>query len=509
MQSPMQSPMQSLPLDKQVAQMVMVHTASHLFNSSMAASSWLASTQKIEHCIKTLGVGGVILQGGTVNDTTLRIKELQSWARIPLFVAADVEEGVGQRFAGATQFPPPLALARIAKDNTKAVNYAEQMGRMTAQEACEIGINWLFAPVVDVNNNPCNPVINVRAFGETPAIVSQLAQAFIRGAQAYPVLTTAKHFPGHGDTSVDSHVELPILSHSLERLKTVELPPFQAAIAAGVDAVMSAHLQIPAWDEKYPATLSHRILTQGLRQTLNFNGLIITDALVMGAIANRYGTEEAAVLAVEAGADVLLMPPDAEKAIQAVCRAVASGRISPQRIQNSVQRIEQAKNKLFNLQHRSLVETILQDSTVTLGRVPLSAAPNGRNLIIVDEVLGCSHLRQDCPAIALPASHGYHLEIVDKSRLDAYLSSELQDSTLVQVFARGNPFREKMIVEPIYQLIHRLIELDKLQAVVIYGNPYLLDSLTSILSNTPCIMTYGQMFEAQSIALEQLFSSKS
>lgn len=477
----------------------------------MSASTWLASTQKIEYCIKTLGVGGVILQGGTANGAALRIKELQSWTKIPLFIAADVEEGVGQRFAGATQFPPPMSLARLAKHDPKAIDYAEQMGRVTAQEACEIGINWLFAPVVDVNNNPNNPVINVRAFGETPDIVSKLAQAFIRGAQHYPVLTTAKHFPGHGDTTTDSHLDLPVISHSLERLRSVELPPFEAAIATGVDAVMSAHLQIPAWDLDYPATLSHRILTQGLRQTLQFEGLIVTDALVMGAIANRYGTEEASVLAIEAGADILLMPPDPQKAIQAVCQAVQSGRIPLKRIQESVERIWRAKQKVFYSHKPSLVEAMLQDTTVTFGCSRLSHLEGGgRNLVIVDEVLGYSDIRQDCPVVTIPAAKGYRLEIIDGRNVDSYLSNLTSHSpTLVQVFARGNPFRGTMkLAEPVCELVKRLSALECLQAVVIYGNPYLLDGLLPILSDTPCVITYGQMFKAQSIALNQLFQSE-
>lgn len=179
-----------------------------------------------------------------------------------MLIAADVEEGVGQRFAGATWFAPPMAIGTVAfEDSDKAQRYAEQMGSTTAQEALAMGINWILAPVVDVNNNHQNPVINVRSFGETPEAVSQLASAFIQGAHKYPVLTTAKHFPGQGDTATDSHLDLPVLPHTPPRLATVELPPFKAAIATGVDAVMSGHLLIPAWDSERPATLSQPILT--------------------------------------------------------------------------------------------------------------------------------------------------------------------------------------------------------------------------------------------------------
>ena len=239
----------------------------------------------------------------------VRSYQLQSWAKFPLLLAADIEEGVGQRFAGATWFGPPMAIAQVAQHDSEAADrYAEQMGAVTAIEARAIGLNWILAPVVDVNNNPDNPVINVRAFGETPFIVGKLAAAFIRGAAQHPVLTTAKHFPGHGDTAVDSHLELPVLPHSPARLARVELPPFVEAIAARTDAVMSAHLLIPAWDAEFPATVSRKILIGKLPEELGFEGLIVTDALVMGALANKYGPNEAAVLAAQAGADVLLIP---------------------------------------------------------------------------------------------------------------------------------------------------------------------------------------------------------
>ncbi len=315
-----------------------------------------------------------------------------------------------------------MALSLIAQTNlAQAVHYAEQMGAVTAQEARAIGLNWVLAPVVDVNNNPDNPVINVRAFGETPETVIQLTRAFIRGAQVHPVLTAAKHFPGHGDTAVDSHLELPVLNHSLERLKAIELPPFQAAIAAGVDAVMSAHLQIPALDPTYPATLSRRTLTQELRQAMGFEGLIVTDALVMGAIANRYGANQAVVLAVEAGADVLMMPLDPVGAIHAVCEAVEEGQIPAEQIRASVERIWRAKQKVCSpLEGGSshawetlptvepavitaqlaqpdacaTVASILRNSMQVYRPNPSrlshpSSAQRLRNLIVVDEVLEC------------------------------------------------------------------------------------------------------------------------
>jgi len=336
-----------LSLTQQVAQMVVVRASGYLFDRQIQYPAWEPPAEKLIHWVQDLGIGGVIFLGASAGELAIRIQQLQNKANIPLLIAADIEEGVGQRFSGATWFPPPMALSAIFRqDQNLGMHYAEKMGELTAREALAIGINWVLAPVVDVNNNCDNPVINVRAFGENPDEVKELACAFIRGAKNYPVLTSAKHFPGHGDTAVDSHLELPAITHSSTRLAEVELPPFQAAIAAGVDTVMSAHLSIPAWDRQLPATLSPKILTGKLRQELGFSGLITTDALVMGAIANAYGANEAPVMAVEAGADILLMPVDPQGAIRAVCEAVESGRIERSRIRESVERIWQAKGKI-------------------------------------------------------------------------------------------------------------------------------------------------------------------
>ena len=223
---PLLPSIETLSLTEQVAQMVVVRASGYLFDHQIQYPLWEPTAETLQHWIRDLGVGGVILLGGSAGELALRTQQLQAWAGIPLLMAADVEEGVGQRFSGATWFPPPMALAAVAQQfPDRADRYAEQLGATTAQEARAIGLNWVLAPTVDVNNNPVNPVINVRAFGETSAIVSQLATAFLRGAQQHPVLTVAKHFPGHGDTVVDSHLELPVLNHSVERLTEVEIPP--------------------------------------------------------------------------------------------------------------------------------------------------------------------------------------------------------------------------------------------------------------------------------------------
>jgi len=562
----------NLSLPELVAQMFVVRASGFLFDHQIRYPAWEPTAAKLRYYVENLGVGGVILAGGSAAELAVRSHQLQSWAqcdqRVPLLLAADIEEGVGQRFAGATWFGPPMAIAEIAQKNPElADRYAEQMGAVTAIEARAIGLNWVLAPVVDVNNNPDNPVINVRAFGETPEIVGKLSSAFIRGASRHPVLTTAKHFPGHGDTAVDSHLELPVLPHSPTRLAEVELPPFLEAIAAGVDAVMSAHLLIPAWDAEFPATLSRKILIGKLRQELGFQGLIVTDALVMGAIANfdrrGYGANEAAVLAAEAGADVLLMPLDPEGAILAVCDAVNQGRIDIAQIKESVKRIWAAKVKvglaisdspqpsvakrlsdppqpplakggsknppalidlstLSTPEARATAADILRDSLKFGGELPLQPKKPDqsqllRNLIVVDDVLGCEFLGNHTPAIALPAQLGYELQLIDdrtssiadntNAEPSCDLDVNLRRPTLLQVFIRGNCFRGSAgLTEAAQDWFKQLLKTGELQAVLIYGSPYVLDQFLPHLPPTiPYIFCYGQMPTAQAIALEMLF----
>ncbi len=531
----------NLSLPELVAQMFVVRASGYLFDHQIRYPEWEPTASKLRYYLEKLGVGGVILVGGSAAELAVRSHQLQSWAKFPLLLAADIEEGVGQRFAGATWFGPPMAIAEIARHDAAAADrYAEQMGSVTAIEARAIGLNWILAPVVDVNNNPDNPVINVRAFGETAEIVGKLAAAFIRGAIEHPVLTTAKHFPGHGDTAVDSHLELPVLPHSPDRLAAVELPPFVEAIAAGVDAVMSAHLLIPAWDSEFPATLSRKILIGKLREELGFEGLIVTDALVMGAIANKYGHNEAAVLAAEAGADVLLMPLDPEGAILAVCEAVTQGRISISQIKESVKRIWQAKIKvglsvkskeqpvdsksiesidlglLANPDARATAADILRDSLKFGGNIPLIAKKPSenqflRNLIIVDDVLGCEFLGKHTPAIARPEELGYELQLIDDrtGAIAHNASAEHFSPTLLQIFIRGNCFRGSAdLTQAARDWFKKLLSSGELQAVLIYGSPYVLEQfLPHLPPSIPYVFCFGQMPAAQSLALELLFGT--
>ena len=520
-------------LRAKIGQMIVVRASGYLFDHQRRYPAWEADNQTLRKWLTELNLGGVILLGGSAMEVKARSQQLQSWAQFPLFIAADIEEGVGQRFPGATWFAPPMALSEIAnKDLDLAVKYARKMGAITAQEALLIGINWLLAPVVDVNNNPDNPVINIRAFGEDSDLVSKLTTAFISGAKSYPILTTAKHFPGHGDTATDSHLDLPSITHDNSRLTRVELPPFITAIAAGVDSVMSAHLTIPAWDREYPATLSKKIMTGKLREELDFTGLIVTDALIMGGVTKYATAAEIAVLAVNAGADVLLMPEDPQIAIESIYQAVRAGKITEERIEQSLQRIDQAKSSLVGerlglkgagedgLNFLSTVEllsettsskiarNILLDSMQAGGNFPLvvDSKQEMRNLIVVDDVLNCSSLDLAAPAIAIPQKLGYQRQILDQNSLEQINNDSRQ--TLLQVFIRGNPFRgtagltENAIAQ--YQL---LLNSGNLAGLIIYGSPYVKDwFLAQITKDLPWVFVYGQMKLAQEIALQHLLN---
>lgn len=514
-----------LTLREKIGQLIVVRTTGYLFDHQIRYPAWEATNSQLKTWLQELNLGGVILLGGSCAEIFQRTEQLQAWAKTPLLICADIEEGVGQRFTGASWFPPPMALGKIAETNlTLGKKYAYEMGKVTAEEALAIGINWILAPVVDVNNNPNNPVINVRAFGDNPEIVRELTTSFIQGTQSYPVLTTAKHFPGHGDTSTDSHLDLPIITHSEARLKEVELVPFQGAIDNGVDGVMTAHLLVKTWDEQNPATLSYGILTEQLREKMGFQGLIVTDALIMGGVAKYAKTEEICVKAIQAGADILLMPENPEIAVNSLEKAVKSGIITEARIDESLARITQAKTKLFS-PHPSLsfskissqtsqntVKEILNQSISIGGNLPVKRVSQGINLVVVDDLLNCDFLERYSPAVTIPESYGYSSQIFDRRNLP--LISNMLDSQqlmLLQIFIRGNPFRGSAGLNEITQAVYsQLLKSDGLCGLIIYGNPYLLDWFLSQLKyGIPWGFSYGQMFLAQEITWKRLFALSS
>src|SRR4051812_20801438 len=307
--------------------------------------------EELKRQLTELGLGGVVVRGGTPETVAALTNELQRTSRVPLLVGADYERGLRMQMKSAgTPFTNNMGVA--AAGDPRA---AYEQGKITAQEARAVGVNWLFGPVADLNNNPDNPVINVRSFGEDPRRVAEFVTAAVRGTREGGALSTAKHFPGHGDTAVDSHIGLPTIRADRARLERLELVPFRAAVAAGVDSVMTAHVALPLLTgDDLPATLSPKVTTDLLRRELKFDGLVVTDSLGMGAITKGFPGGEASVRAIQAGADVALTPPELKAALDALEEAVKSGRLSIERIDESVRRILRAKYRLGLTERRTV-----------------------------------------------------------------------------------------------------------------------------------------------------------
>ena len=284
-----------------------------------------------------LGVGGFIVFGGTVESVRRLTADLFRRAGRPMLIAADLERGAGQQVAGLTEFPPPLALAAL--EDAAVVRWA---GAVTAQEARAVGINWVFAPVGDLDVLADNPIVQTRAFGDDPNRVASLVRTWIEGCQDAGALACAKHFPGHGRTTVDSHIALPVVSESADTLRDSDLLPFSIAVESGVASMMTAHVAYPALDASgLPATISRPIMAE-LRERLGFDGLVVTDALIMdGALVGRRESD-AAVEAVQAGVDLLLYPNDARRVRDALEQALASGTLAPARLTEALRRYDDA-----------------------------------------------------------------------------------------------------------------------------------------------------------------------
>jgi beta-glucosidase-like glycosyl hydrolase/CubicO group peptidase (beta-lactamase class C family) len=324
-----------LGLEAKAAQLVAVR-ANGLYRHPASAEA-----RRLRERVKTLQVGAVVVFDSEVESLPRLLNELQSLAPLPLLVAADMERGLSFRIRRGV-VPLPFAMAIGA---TRSPSAARFTGEVAAREGRALGVHWAFAPVADVNSNPANPVINIRSYAEDPALAAELVAAFVAGARSGGLMSTAKHFPGHGDTDVDTHLQVATLGADAERLGAIELPPFRRAVAAGVDAIMLGHIAVPALDPSgEPATLSSRT-TELLRRAMGFDGLVVTDALDMaGAKAAWAG--DAAVRAVGAGADMILLPPDPEASVAALVRAVRAGVLPAARLNEAAGRVLEAKERL-------------------------------------------------------------------------------------------------------------------------------------------------------------------
>ncbi len=332
-----ESTLRRLTLEEKIGQMIMPRAYGYYYSSEGD------EFRRLVHIVRERKFGGVAFFQGDVLETAEMVDRLQQMAGIPLLIAGDFEWGAAMRIRRASRFPEAMALGA-----TRDSALVAAIGKATGEEADAIGVKLVFAPVADVNVNPDNPVINTRSFGESPLLVGTLSTAFARGLQSAGVLATAKHFPGHGDTQTDSHLNLPLLRETRARLDSVELTPFRELVSSGVASVMVGHLEVPSLQKggSLPATLSPGVINGVLRSELKFSGLVITDALDMGALVNTYGQDSIAVKAVQAGADILLMPADEDAAAASLLNAVKSGKIPAERIDQSVRKILLAKSSL-------------------------------------------------------------------------------------------------------------------------------------------------------------------
>ncbi len=334
-----------MTLEEKVGQMIMSRAYGYYVNSRSD------EYRRLEDLVRRRKIGGLVVSQGDVYETPLLLNRLQAMAKVPLLIGSDCEWGTAMRIRRGTRFPEDMALGA-----TRDTALAYRVGQAVAREMRALGMHQDYAPVVDVNRNPLNPVINTRSFGERPGLVAAMAGAYVAGLQSRRILATAKHFPGHGDTDVDSHLSLPVVSHSRAELDAVDFVPYRAVFQRDVASVMIGHLEVPAIEgsQPLPATLSENVIGGVLRRDLGFGGLVVTDAMEMGALVNSFGPDSAAVQAVAAGADILILVPDEDAAVNAIASAVRAGRIPVERIDQALHNILSAKWDLGLSEKRSV-----------------------------------------------------------------------------------------------------------------------------------------------------------
>lgn len=522
--------MKRLSLEAKIGQMFLADGNAIFMNRQTDAY------QQLKHHIEDNKVGGILWFRSDVWATAVLTNRLQTMADVPLLVASDLEMGLGMRLNDTQWWPPNMAVAA-----TSEITYALNQGICTAREARAIGINWLFAPVADVNNNPDNPVINVRSYSEDPQTVANFALAFVQGAQGENVLTCAKHFPGHGNTATDSHIGLPVVDVSRESLRKLELVPFR--VLAGTDkkkepfavsAVMSAHISLPQIEPEAvaplrklnaneqaaaeftsqtevaapkvtkPATLSQKILTGILRDELKFGGLVVTDAMNMAGIAARYEAATAALEAIKAGVDVIEKCTDIDAAIKGIKEAVARKEITEERINASVERILRAKAALRLNEERTVdldkVDQIVSspgcqilaqeiaDHSLTLVRdekklLPLKASARLLNITFADDdgVFTANTFVMELrnrKANVENVTFDYRATEADLQKLFAHLEQTKFDAVIFSSLVRARSGKGTVSLPPIgMRLAEELTKRDLPLLVVSFGNPYLLTAM--------------------------------
>ncbi len=523
-------------LRRQVAELFIVRASGYNLDSQRLYPNLEESNSNLKRLLEE-GVGGVILLGGTVKELEIRCNVLKKWSSKPLLLCADIEEGVGQRFYGGTKFIPPMGIAQIyKKDHNLAISIAEKIGYFTGKEAKNIGLNWLLAPVCDINNNSNNPVINLRAWGEEPETVKKLTCAFHSGVSRSKMLTCAKHFPGHGNSEVDSHLDLPEIQNDLSKLDKFELIPFKSLINQGVSSVMIGHLLFSKIDPIYPATLSKKLVTDLLRIKLKYDGLVVSDALVMNAISNKYSSGVSAVMAFDAGIDLIMMPKDIDEAIDSLTDAFYSGKFSLERLHVSRDRRkkqldlisnendlekedvkdEDIKNKC-SLDAYRFSNSIIENSIFVREESTIKAEVNDINLIQIDNFDQVSN--KLFPALDLPKVAGFKNLIIHPLGISPWQKNNKRfldlgrfgnSKILVQLFVRGKPFigldyHNEHWVEAIKNLEIK----ERLSGIIIYGCPYLYDKIKkNIDESIPLAYSPSQIEEAQNQILSRILQSK-
>ncbi|MFL5466006.1 MAG: glycoside hydrolase family 3 protein [Gemmatimonadaceae bacterium] len=516
-----ESTLASLSLREKVAQLIMPWVGGDY------AAVGSPEFEQVRRWVQDDRVGGLVLSIGLPLSYAAKLNELQARARVPLLIASDMENGPGMRLGniyalpsllpqgGGTTFPPVMALGAAGSEDL-----AYKLGQVLGTEARAIGVHMVFGPVLDVNSNPLNPIINTRSFGENPALVSRLATAYIRGARSTGLMSTGKHFPGHGDTDVDSHLDLPTIRADRAHLDSVDFPPFRNAVAEGIDAIMTAHIAVVGveGDTAGPATLSHRFMTDVLRDEMHFGGVLFTDAMTMGGVAKRYGATEPLIKALEAGADVLLMPRDVTNAITTVTEAVHSGRLTEARIDASVRRILTAKaraglrtGRLVDLnavdrivdipEHTKIAEEVAARS-ITLAQdkmnlVPLRSASAGATSVVDSSSTILSITYADASDLVAGRTFNSVIENripgtrtvrVDNRTTDAEyaaLTAQADSASLLLVSAYVSPreFAGSVGTQGAFsQFVEKLALSGKPIIVLSFGSPYLLSAFPSVSS---------------------------
>ncbi len=509
----------SLSLEEKAGQLVVARISTWHANLASDPARQMASLAK------DVGVGGFIVSRGDPLETVETLNRLQGLAKVPLLVAADFEWGTGIQIPhGAVVLPGAMAVGATGSEAD-----AEALGRVTAREGRAVGIHMTYAPVVDVNNNPDNPIINVRAFGEDPAMVGRLAAAYVRGVHEGHMLATAKHFPGHGDTAQDSHRELALVSGDRARLDAIELAPYRAAIAAGVDAVMVGHLSVPALDASgAPATVSEPIVTGVLRVDLGFEGLVVTDAMTMKGVADAYPPGEAAVRALLAGQDVILDTDRPAEVKAAIADAVRGGRLPARRLDDAVRRLLRAKQKVgLDRQRLSRPEAVwtevadpadmdrmqdVADRAITLVRneggvlpiapgrkvlhVTLSGDPVFEPLFALSEAEVRRRAPEAVTALVDPRTGKEELEDVLGKAREA-------EAVVVSAFVRVQAYKgTAALPDTLARFLESLVALGRPLVVVSYGSPYLLRQFPDVPAY---LCAYGASPLLQKAALKAVF----